>query len=91
MAGEHPKVPGTPANFEKDHQDKMKLNAAFEQFKELVEEEAKTSPDVRKVDRSHVKTGKGDHHRGPWQAFHSSETRQETAVIAGERYPGLSS
>jgi hypothetical protein len=49
MAGEHPKVPGTPANFEKDHQDKMKLNAAFEQFKELVEKEAKTSPDVRKL------------------------------------------
>ena len=49
MRREHPKVPATPANFEKDHQDKMKLNAEFDQFKELVEKEAETSADVRKL------------------------------------------
>ena len=49
MRREHPKVPGTPANFEKDHEDKIKLNAEFDEFKELVEKEAKISPDVRKL------------------------------------------
>jgi hypothetical protein len=49
MRREHPKVPATPANFEKDHQCKLKLNAEFDQFKELVEKEAKISPDVRKL------------------------------------------
>lgn len=49
MRREHPEVPATPANFEKDHRDKLKLSVEFDQFKELVEKEAKISPDVRKL------------------------------------------
>lgn len=49
MRREHPKVPPTPANLKRDHEDKLKLNAEFDQFRELVEKEAKISPDVRKL------------------------------------------
>lgn len=49
MHNEHPKVPPSKENFEADHQDKVKLNEEFAQFKKLVDDAAKTSPEVRKL------------------------------------------
>jgi hypothetical protein len=49
MPNQHPKVPATSDNCEKDHQAKLKLNAEFEEFKTVVEEAAKTSPPVQKL------------------------------------------
>lgn len=46
---EHPKVPPSKENFEADHQDKVKLNEEFAKFKNLVDDAAKTSPEVRKL------------------------------------------
>lgn len=46
---EHPKVPPTKENFEEDHRDKVKLNEEFAAFKKLVEQAAKTSPEVQKL------------------------------------------
>jgi hypothetical protein len=49
MPNEHPKVPPTKENFEVDHQDKVKLNEEFARFKKLVDDAAKSSPDVQKL------------------------------------------
>ena len=49
MPNEHPKVPPTKENFEADHRDKVKLNEEFAKFKKLVEDAAKTSPEVQKL------------------------------------------
>jgi hypothetical protein len=49
MPNEHPKVPPTKENFEADHQDKVKLNEEFARFKKLVDDAAKSSPDVQKL------------------------------------------
>jgi hypothetical protein len=49
MHNDHPKVPPTKENFEADHQDKVKLNEEFARFKKLVDDAAKTSPDVQKL------------------------------------------
>ena len=46
---DHPKVPPSQKNFDEDHQDKMQLNAEFDAFQKLVETEAKTSPDIKKL------------------------------------------
>ena len=46
---EHPKVPPTTENFEADHRDKVKLNEEFAKFKNLVDDAAKTSPEVQKL------------------------------------------
>ena len=43
------KVPATPANCEKDHQRKMKLNREFKDFESLVRREAKKSRDVQEL------------------------------------------
>ena len=43
------KVPATPANCEKDHQRKMRLNQEFKDFESLVRREAKKSRDVREL------------------------------------------
>jgi signal transduction histidine kinase len=45
----HPKVPATSANCEEDHEAKLKLNQEFEEFKAVVENAAKISPDVQKL------------------------------------------
>ena len=45
----HPKVPATPANCEKDHERKMKLNEEFNDFESLVRREAKKSREVREL------------------------------------------
>lgn len=49
MRTTHPKVPATPANCEKDHERKLKLNEEFEDFESLVQREAKKSRDVREL------------------------------------------
>jgi hypothetical protein len=45
----HQKVPATPANCEKDHERKMKLNQEFKDFESLVRREAKKSRDVNEL------------------------------------------
>jgi hypothetical protein len=45
----HPKVKATPANCERDHQRKLKLNEEFKDFETLVRKEAKKSPEVREL------------------------------------------
>jgi hypothetical protein len=49
MSDEYPKVPATPENCEKDYQDKMKLNAEFEEFMKVFKDLAKISPEVQKL------------------------------------------
>ena len=49
MQNEHPKVPPTKEHFEADHQDKVTLNEEFARFKQLVDDAAKTSPEVQKL------------------------------------------
>ena len=49
MTNVHPKVPATSANCEEDHIAKLKLNEEFAEFKEMVENAAKKSPDVQKL------------------------------------------
>ncbi len=49
MPNKHLKVTPTVANCEKDFQDKLKLNAEFEDFKKLVVQASKSSPDVEKL------------------------------------------
>jgi len=45
----HQKVPATPANCEKDHQAKLKLDKEFKEFERLVRREAKKSREVREL------------------------------------------
>jgi hypothetical protein len=45
----HQKVPATPANCEKDHQAKLKLDEEFKEFERLVRREAKKSREVREL------------------------------------------
>ena len=45
----HPKVPATPANCEKDHERKLRLNQEFKDFESLVRREAKKSRDVHEL------------------------------------------
>ena len=49
MPNQHPKVPATSANCEEDHKAKLKLNDEFAEFKKVVEQAAKSSPDVQKL------------------------------------------
>jgi hypothetical protein len=51
MASErpHPRVPPTKANFDVDFRNKEKLGDEFEEFKEVFEQAAKSSPDVQKL------------------------------------------
>jgi hypothetical protein len=49
MRTTHPKVAATPANCEKDHERKMKLNQEFKDFESLVRREAKKSRDVQEL------------------------------------------
>ena len=43
------KVPATPANCEKDHERKMRLNQEFKDFESLVRREAKKSREVHEL------------------------------------------
>ncbi len=45
----HPMVPPTKANFEADFRNKEKLGDEFEEFKKVLEQAAKSSPDVQEL------------------------------------------
>jgi hypothetical protein len=45
----HPRVPPTKENFDVDFRNKEQLGDEFEEFKKVVEQEAKSSPDVQKL------------------------------------------
>ena len=45
----HPRVPPTKENFDTDFRNKEKLGDEFEEFKKVLEQAAKSSPDVRKL------------------------------------------
>ena len=49
MSNRHPEVPATSANCEADHKAKLKLNDEFAEFKKVVENAAKKSPDVKEL------------------------------------------
>ena len=45
----HPRVSPTKANFEADFRNKEKLGDEFEEFKKVLEQAAKYSPDVKEL------------------------------------------